>query len=161
MRPGFDPWVGKIPWKRVWQPTAVFLPGEFQGQRSLAGYDPWGHKELDTTNTFTIDVHVRLFAIPWTVAPQAPMSMEFSRQEYWNPLPCPPPGNLPEPGIEPTSPALQVDSLRPRCGLKGVQNWVGDTDKPMICLVKATDIRVKSNDNCNKKISCGSMDKHD
>ena len=50
---------------------------------------------------------------------------------------------------------------KPRCGLKGVQNWVGDTDKPMICLVEATDIRVKSNDNSNNKISCGNMDKHD
>ena len=47
--PGFDPWVGKNPWRRKWQPTAVFLPGEFYGQRSLAGYSPWGHKELDTT----------------------------------------------------------------------------------------------------------------
>ena len=45
----FDPWVGKIPWRRKWQPTSVFLPGEPQGQRSLAGYSPWGHKELDTT----------------------------------------------------------------------------------------------------------------
>ena len=45
----FDPWVGKIPWRREWQPTPVFLPGESHGQRSLAGYSPWGHKELDTT----------------------------------------------------------------------------------------------------------------
>ena len=37
-RPGLDPWVGKIPWRREWQPTLVFLPGESQGQRSLAGY---------------------------------------------------------------------------------------------------------------------------
>ena len=44
----FDPWVGKIPWGRKWQPTLVFLPGGFQGQRSLTGYSPWGHKELDT-----------------------------------------------------------------------------------------------------------------
>ena len=41
---GFDPWVGKIPWKRVWQPIPVFLPGESQGQRSLVGYSPWGCK---------------------------------------------------------------------------------------------------------------------
>ena len=41
-RPGFSPWVGKIPWIREWQPTAVFLPREFHGQRSLAGYSPWG-----------------------------------------------------------------------------------------------------------------------
>ena len=40
--------VGKIPCRRKWQPTPVFLPGEFHGQRSLAGYSPWGHKELDT-----------------------------------------------------------------------------------------------------------------
>ena len=44
----FDPWVGKMPWKRAWQPTLVFLPGEFHGQRSLAGYSPQGHKESDT-----------------------------------------------------------------------------------------------------------------
>ena len=48
-RPGFDPWVVKIPWRREWQPMPVFLPGEFHGQRSLAGYGPWGHKELDMT----------------------------------------------------------------------------------------------------------------
>ena len=50
----------------------------------------------------------------WTVAPQAPLSMESSRQEYWSGLPCPPPGDLPDLGIEPrspVSPVLQVDSL--------------------------------------------------
>ena len=40
-----DPWVGKIPWRRTWQPTPEFLPGESHGQRSLAGYSPWDHKE--------------------------------------------------------------------------------------------------------------------
>jgi len=39
-RPGFSPWVGKIPWRRAWQPTPVFLPGESHGQRSLVGYSP-------------------------------------------------------------------------------------------------------------------------
>ena len=48
---------------------------------------------------------------PWTIAHKAPLSMGFSRQEYWNGLPCPPPGDLPNPGIEPKSPALQADSL--------------------------------------------------
>ena len=48
-RPAFDPYVGKIPWRRAWQPTPVFLPGESHGQRCLAGYSPWGRKELDTT----------------------------------------------------------------------------------------------------------------
>ena len=42
----FDPWVGKMPWRRKWQPTPVFLPGEFHGQRSVAGYNPWGHKRV-------------------------------------------------------------------------------------------------------------------
>ena len=57
---------------------------------------------------------VRLFATVWTVAYQALLSLEFSRQEYWSGLPCPPPGDLPDPGIEPRSPvsaALQIDSL--------------------------------------------------
>ena len=40
----------KIPWRRAWQPAPVFLPGESQGQGSLAGYSPWGHKESDTTD---------------------------------------------------------------------------------------------------------------
>ena len=47
----------------------------------------------------------------WTVARQAPLSMGFSRQEYWNGLPFPPPGDLPDPGMEPGSPALQEDFL--------------------------------------------------
>ena len=50
-------------------------------------------------------------ATPWTIARQVPLSMEFSRQEYWSGLPCPSPGDLPNPGIEPGSPALQADSL--------------------------------------------------
>ncbi|CAI9152465.1 unnamed protein product [Rangifer tarandus platyrhynchus] len=45
----FDPWVRKIPWRRKWQPTLVFSPGEPQGQRSLAGYNPWCRTESDTT----------------------------------------------------------------------------------------------------------------
>ena len=48
-RPGFDPWVGKIHWRRKWQPTPVFMSVKFHGLRSLVGYSPWGHKELDTT----------------------------------------------------------------------------------------------------------------
>ena len=55
--------------------------------------------------------HVRLFAAPWTVAYQAPLSMGFSRQGYWSGLPFPSPGDLPDQGIEPRSPALQADAL--------------------------------------------------
>ena len=54
--------------------------------------------------------HVRLFATPWPVAYQASCSMGFSRQEYWSGLPFPSPGDLPDPGIEPVSPALQADT---------------------------------------------------
>ena len=59
------PWVGKTPWRREWQATLVFLPEEFHGQRILAGYSPWAHKELDKTerylgksNTFTFHFHL-------------------------------------------------------------------------------------------------------
>ena len=56
---GFDPWVGKIIWRREWQPTPVFLPGKFHRQRSLVGYNPWGLKESDTTE------HVPMHRITW------------------------------------------------------------------------------------------------
>ena len=46
---GFDPWVGKIPWRRKWQPTSVLLPGKSHGQRSLVGYSPEGQKQSDMT----------------------------------------------------------------------------------------------------------------
>ena len=46
---GFNPWVGKILWRRKWQPTPVLLPRKLHGWRSLVGYSPWGCKELDTT----------------------------------------------------------------------------------------------------------------
>ena len=45
----FNPWVGKMPWRRAWQPTPVFLPGESRGQKSLVGYSLWGHKESERT----------------------------------------------------------------------------------------------------------------
>ena len=55
-RPGFDPWVGKIPWRRKWQPTPVFLPGQSHGPRSRVGYSSWGLKESDTTER-----HIRTY----------------------------------------------------------------------------------------------------
>ena len=54
-RLGLHPWVGKVPWKRAWQLTLEFLPGEFHGQRSLAGYSPQDSKELDTFNILLLD----------------------------------------------------------------------------------------------------------
>ena len=56
---GFNSWVGKIPWRRAWQPTPVFLSGEPNGQRSLVGYSPWGRKELDVTEV-TEHTHIGL-----------------------------------------------------------------------------------------------------
>ena len=136
----FNPWVRKIPWRRAWQPTSVFLPGESYGQRSLLGDSLWGHKELDMTEwlqgrggtriltqiclipkallvSYTLKtlifvmsfpyllllnlIHacllnhfslVRLFETLWNVAHKAPLSLGFSRQEYWSGLLYPPPG---------------------------------------------------------------------
>ena len=56
-RPEFDLWVGNIPWRRAQQPTPVFLPGESHGWRSLAGYSPWGLKELDKTERISTAQH--------------------------------------------------------------------------------------------------------
>ena len=53
----FDPWIGKIPWRRKWPPTPIFLPGEFHGQRSLAGYSPWGRRESDMTRRLTLTLY--------------------------------------------------------------------------------------------------------
>ena len=58
-RLGFDPWVRKLPWRRKWHPTPVFLPGKSQGQRSLAGYSPWGHEESDTTEQLNANSRVQ------------------------------------------------------------------------------------------------------
>ena len=64
-RPGFDPWVEKIPWRREWLPTPVFF-GELCGQRSLVGYSPWGRKESDTTERLHTHTHIftKMFAPP-------------------------------------------------------------------------------------------------
>ena len=65
--------------------------------------------------------HVGLFVTPWTVAYEAPPTMGFSRQEYWSGLPFPSPGDLPNPGIEPGSPALQADALANQITLSKLQ----------------------------------------
>ena len=56
-RPGFDPWVGKIPWRMKWQPTPVLLLGKSHGQRSLIGYSSWGLKESDMTEWLHFHFH--------------------------------------------------------------------------------------------------------
>ena len=92
---GFDPWVTKIPWSRKWEPTPVFLPVKFHGQRSLVGYSPWGCQEWDMTEQ--LSTHIHAF---WTLtSPPPPFKMKlkqfrdssirtisFSKIEYsiWN-----------------------------------------------------------------------------
>ena len=73
-RPGFEPWVRKIPWSWKWQPTPVFFPEEFHGQRNLAGYCPWGRKELDTTG------HSTAVYTGWTQAGNSPESQKHPMQ---------------------------------------------------------------------------------
>ena len=65
-RCGFGPWVGKMPWRRNWQPTPVFLPGKFQEQSSLMGYSPWGCRESDTTEGLNaLTHHLRWIVLSW------------------------------------------------------------------------------------------------
>ena len=81
-------------------------PSEGPGERAVRG-GSWGAlRALGLEQVVCVCVlaqSVQLFATPWTVAHQAPLSMEYSRQECWSGLPFPPPGDLPNPGIEPTS----------------------------------------------------------
>ena len=91
-------------WRRKWQPTPVFLPGESQGRGSLVGCCLWGRTESDRTEA-------KRLSSSRTVPTRVLCPCGFSRQEYWSGLPCPPPGDLLNPGIEPRSPGSQVDSL--------------------------------------------------
>ena len=65
-RHGFDPWVGKIPCRSKWQPTAVFLPEKSHGQRRLTGYSPWGSKESDTTEQLSMHA-IGKYLVIWNV----------------------------------------------------------------------------------------------
>ena len=98
-RPGFDPWVGKFPWRREWRSTPAFLPREFHGKRSLVGYSPQDLKKLNMTEKLThVCIYilfqglsrwlssvqslscVQLFAIPWTTARQASLFITNSQR---------------------------------------------------------------------------------
>ena len=96
-----------------WSGTEAFPFPQAAVVSCMDGFPP-----LDTSHAIMAAVsevkllnHVRLFATPWTVACQAPLSMGFSRQEYWSGLPFPSPGDLSDSGIEPRSPSLQADAL--------------------------------------------------
>ena len=98
-----ETWVQSLGWEDPLEKEMAIhssiLPGKSHGQRSLEGYSPWGCKESGTIER-----------LHFTIAHQAPLSMEISKQEYWSGLPFPASGNLPDSGTEPVSPSLQVDS---------------------------------------------------
>ena len=123
---GFDPWVGKIPWRREWQLTAVFLLGESHGQMSLEGSSPWGHKESDTTErlTLSLSLHQVLASgcrtwLPDWVTNLGPLD--------WEPgvLATGPPGKSPHLltalTLPPAAPSLSLSSSWGPCGLWPVQ----------------------------------------
>ena len=79
--PRFNPWVRKILWRREWLPTPVFLPGEFHGQRNLAGYSPMGRKELDTTEWFSSSSSMKAWEeikVTWN-----PTTQKWSVFTFW------------------------------------------------------------------------------
>ena len=91
LRPGFDPWVRKIPWRRKWQPTPVFMPGKSHGLSILGGYSPWGRKELDTTRWLHF-TSLRKF-IKWPPWPIQPWKIYLACGQhvilpYWTPISC-------------------------------------------------------------------------
>ena len=77
--PEFDPGVRKIHWRREWLCTPVFLPGEFHGQRSLAGYRPWHRKESDTTERLTRSLYFHIFPLSSTHGPPGCRNVGLSR----------------------------------------------------------------------------------
>ena len=113
--PQFNSWVRKIPWRRDRLPTPVFLGFScgFAGKESACnvrdlGLIPGLARSPRERKGYPMKwlSHVRLFATAWSVAYHASPSMGYSRQEYWSGLPFPSPEDLPDPGMEPGSPAL-------------------------------------------------------
>ena len=102
---------------RLWKQSHGYQKQNAEARGGLGAWD-WGAHTIMCACMISCSSHVWLPVTLWTVARQAPLSMEFSRQEYWGGLPCSPPGDLPNQGIEPptpASPALQVDSLPLSC----------------------------------------------
>ena len=110
-RHGFFPRVWKIPWRKAWQPTLVFLPVCIITYGHMY-VDVYVHIYIYTDTYLSSFSYVRLCATLWTVAHQAPLSMGFSRQEYWSAPPWPPQRDLPNSGIKPASAAQEADSLQ-------------------------------------------------
>ena len=102
-RRGFDPWVRKIPWKRKWWPTPVFLPGKSRGQLSLMGYSPWGLKESDMTEWLYIHYTVAYITfavvlqlgVHMCVLPTGLWTLQGQRQGLIHLCHCPIPSTVP------------------------------------------------------------------
>ena len=91
----------------------------------------WARVEtLSQMSSVCVLSHVQLLESPWTVAHQAPLSVGFSRQEYWSGLPLPSPGDLPHPGIEPTSPALAGRFITNRATWEAPRQCIGRIESP-------------------------------
>ena len=83
-RPRFSLWVRKTLWRREWQPTPLFLPGEFHGQRSLAGYSSWGRRELDTTGWHsTPQEHKLCLSNTVSLTPSTFPGTQWAFSKYW------------------------------------------------------------------------------
>ena len=95
-------WAGGSPYLHT-QPSSGPASAILQNAHCCLGYHPDLELGLGLLCLLSHFSHVRLFVIPWTITCQAPLSMGFSRQEYWSGLPCLPPEDLPDPGTEPTS----------------------------------------------------------
>ena len=107
---GWDSWMASLTqWTWVWASSRSWWwtgkPGVLQSMESQRFRHNW------VTELTELLSHVWFFVTPWTAASQAPLSMWFSREEYWSGLPFPPPGHLPDPEIKPMSPPWQTNSL--------------------------------------------------
>ena len=118
---GFSPWVRKIPWRRAWQPTPVFLSGKSHGERSLAGYSPWGHKESDTIEATVYIVVIRQIANHISCSYPNNLKLRLhpnsSRLVMWGQRPSP--GNVSEtarPSKRRTKICKACPQSRPDCG---------------------------------------------
>ena len=142
-----------------WQPTPVFWPRESGGQRSLVGCPIYGVAQSRTQlKQLSSSTHIYYSesesvshsvmsdsAIAQTVASQAPLSMEFSRQEYWNGLPFLSPGDLSDPGTEPRSHALQADSLLSEPAKKsGIYLFMPKTQLLRLTTIKSMKLMLNS-----------------
>ena len=116
-----ETWVRSLGWEgpleKEMATHSSILAWRIPGTGNLVGHSPRGRKESDTTERLSLSLYIGLCVSRsvtsdslWTIAHQGPPSMGFSRQEYWSGLPFLSPGDLPNPGIEPRSPALQADS---------------------------------------------------